>query len=268
MEPEPTRGASVPDRDLARRNRSSMARAYRLVLGPAGRVVDLGGLQATVLDRFPEAALSNSVHPRHPAAVSAEALSALEEEYAASGVRSWSVWTRPGDADGLAPMLVERGHVLAEQPLVMAGALADMDLEPRAELDVENDAPWTAVGRVVDEAFGFDAAYFADIMAAQEPVPTGPRRWTVRSGGELAGCVVAVPDGDEVNVAFVAVLPSAQGRGLGTHLLRHALRECRSGGATTASLESTGAGEDVYARIGFRSLGRLGNFQRDLAAAR
>jgi len=242
-----------------------MARSYRALLGPAGRVVEVGGLQATVLDAFPDATLANSVHYRGTEDVTGHALSALERDYEAAGVRSWSVWTRPGDREVLRPLLTDHGHVLDARPLLMAGRLAEMQLDPRTDLDVERHCPWSVTGRIIDEAFRFDAAYFEEILGAQGPTSDGPPRWIARLDADPVACVIAVPDGDEVNVAFVAVAPSAQGLGLATELLRHALRDCRADGAATASLESTGDGEGVYARIGFRAYGRLGNWKRDTA---
>ena len=57
---------------------------------------------------------------------------------------------------------------------------------------------------------------------------------------------------------LVATVPRAQGRGLGAELMRHGLRQARAAGAVTTGLESSSRGEGVYARLGYRRLGRFG----------
>jgi hypothetical protein len=43
--------------------------------------------------------------------------------------------------------------------------------------------------------------------------------------------------------------------------MRTALREARERGCTTTCLEATARGEPVYARLGYRPLGRLGMWE-------
>ena len=77
----------------------------------------------------------------------------------------------------------------------------------------------------------------------------------------MAACGTVVHDGD-AGVLFVATVPAAQRRGLASELMRHALREARAAGAWTTTLEASAAGEPVYARMGYRALGRLGMWER------
>ena len=98
---------------------------------PGGVVVERdGGVLAAVVDRPPDRSLANAVVYEDAAALR-EALDDLADVYADAGVRAWTVWVRPGDAQ-TAAALREAGHRLDGEPALMVGTLADMDLEPRA----------------------------------------------------------------------------------------------------------------------------------------
>jgi GNAT superfamily N-acetyltransferase len=93
----------------------------------------------------------------------------------------------------------------------------------------------------------------AELLVAAEP-----------GEGSVLGTVTFVPDGgplgeiaeaDEAEFRMLAVDPAAQGRGVGTALLRRVLDESRrrgAGGVVCSSLPEMRAAHRVYERLGFR----------------
>jgi ribosomal protein S18 acetylase RimI-like enzyme len=93
----------------------------------------------------------------------------------------------------------------------------------------------------------------AELLVAAEP-----------GEGSVLGTVTFVPDGGplgeiaephEAEFRMLAVDPSAQGRGVGTALLRRVLDESRrrgAGGVVCSSLPEMRAAHRVYERLGFR----------------
>ena len=62
---------------------------------------------------------------------------------------------------------------------------------------------------------------------------------------------------------LVATVPEFRGRGLCSELMRPALRSAReTDGCTTTTLEGSPMGEPVYDRMGYRSLGRFGLWEK------
>jgi GNAT superfamily N-acetyltransferase len=78
--------------------------------------------------------------------------------------------------------------------------------------------------------------------------------------GRLLGTVTFVPDGgplgeiagpDETEFRMLAVDPGAQGRGVGTALMRHILDASGECGVVCSSLPEMRAAHRIYARLGF-----------------
>lgn len=74
--------------------------------------------------------------------------------------------------------------------------------------------------------------------------------------GDGACGLVTIPVADDINVSFVATAPAARRRGLATALVGAALDDARADGFVSASLQATPMAERVYARLGFRPVGR------------
>jgi GNAT superfamily N-acetyltransferase len=217
-------------------------------LEPAPRVL------AIRLPERPDRSFCNAV-----VAADARALLTVRDElagwYADGGVRAWTVWTRPGD-EAAAAALAAAGHVHDAEPMLMAATLDELDLEPRGELDLDDAADLGTVLELNDRAYGYEPGQgFAGALAS---APAGWRAYVVRGADGPAACAVAAPEHGNCEVTLVATAPDARGRGLAGGLVRRALRDARDAGCTTTTLESSALGEPVYARMGFRSLGRLG----------
>jgi ribosomal protein S18 acetylase RimI-like enzyme len=252
----------VPDdATLAARHARSQRAAYRAIAaGSAGAgIVELpGGVQATAVPARPDRSLFNAVLFEQSAALLA-AHAELAALYARAGVRAWTVWTRPGD-DATPRALAAKGHVHDGQPTLMAATLDELDLEPRAELELAPPGAWEALARCNDAAYGLapDQGFPAALGGVRDPAA---RAWVALEDGEpVAAAGTLVHEGD-CYVLFVATVPAAQGRGLASELMRRGLRDGRERGCTTTTLEATARGEPVYARLGYRSLGRMGMWE-------
>lgn len=249
------------DAVLAARQRSSQRGFYEQVLarGPGGRVERFGaGVLAAVSPELPERSLPNGVLYEDPDEVVA-ALDGLAGAYKGAGVRAWTVWVRPGDAL-LADRLEAAGHRHDGWPMLMGARLDELDLgEPDDELELAPDPSWGLVGSINDAAWGVAGEFERGLAAVEDEAS---RRWVAcLDGRPCASVLVRIADGDAY-VGLVATMPSARGRGLTTRLMAAALRAARDEGCETTTLEASAMGEGLYARMGYRSLGRFGLWER------
>jgi ribosomal protein S18 acetylase RimI-like enzyme len=226
---------------------------------PGGSVIERpGGVLAAIVPARADRSVFNSVIYEDPDALLA-VRDELDAAYVAAGIEAWTVWVRPGD-DRLRAPLEAAGHVFDAQPMLMAATIGELELEPRSELCLDPAPTWDTVARLNDLAYGIDPKRsFAGALGAwRDPLV---RAYVARVEGEpVCGMGTRVEHGC-CDVLFVATDPAARGRGLASELMRLALREAYDGGARTTVLEATALGEPVYARMGYRSLGRLGMYE-------
>jgi ribosomal protein S18 acetylase RimI-like enzyme len=232
----------------ARQHASHVAFNERL----CARTVPVGRVTAGVTPAAAERSLPNAVLYTDPADVLAvhDDLVAL---YAEAGVRAWTVWVEPGD-DELARGLEARGHAFDGRPMKMAAPLEEVDLSAAAPERIEPVTDWRVVGEINDAAYGL--AGLADTFAAYRDDDT--RGWLAIADDRPAATVSVLEHDGDAYVAFVATDPAFRGRGLCRGLLAHALRVAADNGCTTTSLEGSPDGEPIYARLGYRALGRFG----------
>ena len=253
---------AVTDAELAARQLDSQLALFEAQLaGARGSRAErpADGVLATIAPGAPERSLPNAVLYRDPAALTDDVLDDVGARYAAAGVRAWTVWVRPGDA-ALAERLAARGHAHDAQPMLMAAPMAELDLAPRRDLDLDPAPRWADVAALNDAAYGLDGEVAAMLDGVDDPAAA---LWVARVDGTPAGTVVIRPHEGDAEVFWVAVAPQARGRGIAGELMRRALAAARDdGGCTTASLEATAMGEPLYAAMGFRSLGRFGMWER------
>jgi ribosomal protein S18 acetylase RimI-like enzyme len=252
------------DNDRLRSRQAASQRGFYRALGggsPGARLAEPSAeVQATIVPIRPWFSIFNSVLYRDPGAL-LEALPGLAEAYDAEGVNSWTVWVPPGD-DHTAEELQAAGHVRDSTPLLMAAPISEIDLAPRVELELAAEPSWETIARCNDRAHGVlsdwtMAAVFADM---NDPATA---RYAACRGSEVVSCLLARERDGDCYFWFVATVPEAQGHGLASELMRHALSSARERGCDTTSLESTRAGESVYARLGYRSLGRYTMWERN-----
>jgi ribosomal protein S18 acetylase RimI-like enzyme len=250
---------SWSDDELRARHRTSLRHFYRVLShgSDTARVVELDGVVACVTPVVPERSFPNAVVYDHAGALGA-ALPALTRLYEDAGVRAWTVWVPEADT-AAARVLEDAGHVLDANPMEMGAALDELDLEPRRELDLEPTPDAAMVGALNDAAYGLEDCFalaFARLPAGEAHL------YVAREDGEAVASMGAMDLGGDCEIAMAATLPAARGRGLCGELMRLALREARERGCETTTLEATKAGEPIYSRIGYRSLGALQMWER------
>jgi GNAT superfamily N-acetyltransferase len=256
-----TEAVAADGAELRRRQAASQRGFYRTIASasPEARLFEQPGVQATIVPIRPSFAFFNSVF-YDDAQTLERTLPAVAREYARAGVPAWTVWVPPGDADARG-LLEDAGHVCDSAPLLMAAAISGLDLDgsrdfgDSPQLKLVAEASWSEVARCNDRAHGVPepwtmAAVFED---AQDPAC---HLYALARDGAVVSALAAREQDADCYFWFVATVPEAQREGLASALMRHALREAGARGCTTTTLESTPAGEAVYARLGYAPLGR------------
>jgi ribosomal protein S18 acetylase RimI-like enzyme len=256
----------VPDDAALRARRIRSQREFLRAVGGASdraRFVELrGSVWASLTPARPDRSVVNAVVYDDTDALLAS-LDELAALYQDGGIAAWTVWVPEGDERAVDALHAE-GHVLDGEPRDMGGALDEMDLEPRFELDVDRAPSWTEVAEVNEAAYFASAggAYFGPALARLDA-----QGYVARLDGRPASCLAIVDADDDAYVALVATRPEAQRRGLAGELLRLALRDARDRGLRTTTLEATKAGAPVYVRLGYRDLGVVEMWERRVRAA-
>ena len=107
-------------------------------------------------------------------------------------------------------------------------------------------------------------AYRAYLEAAGVPAgllagtdPSAFDALAARAGGVPVATALAFDHEGDCGIFNMSTLETARRRGLATALIRRHLHAAAARGCVTASLQSTPMAERVYARAGFRDLGRF-----------
>lgn len=252
----------IGETELATRQAASQRGFFRALAGGSegAQLVELpGGVQATLAPVRPWFSIFNSTLYLDGRGL-AEALPALERAYADAGVKSWTVWVPPEDAQ-TPELLRGAGHLLDSSPLRMGARIDALDLTTDLDLDLEPDPTWEAVARCNDRAHGVLDDWTMSAVFTEMDDPTAHLH-VARLAGEPAAALIAREQGGDCYLWFVATVPEARGRGLAAELVRTALREAAGRGCETTTLESTRMAESLYARLGYVALGRYGMWER------
>ncbi len=169
---------------------------------------------------------------------------------------------QPGHA-ALADHLESAGHDHDGWPMRMAAPLDEVDLDGSPD-ELEVGASWRDVGRINDAAYGLPGEL--ERLLASDGAD-GTHAYVARVDGTPAACAMVVETGADAYVSLVATVPACRGRGLARALMATGLRAARERGCVTTSLEASPMGEPIYARMGYRSLGRFGLWERREPAA-
>ena len=117
----------------------------------------------------------------------------------------------------------------------------------------------TALALSAKASWGYDAAFMAACRAeltitAQSLADW--RVWVADDGTRVAGMIAlsAKPGHAELEDFFVA--PDTQGRGVGRALMDAFLAECSARGLSRVEVDADPNAEPIYARLGFRTIGR------------
>src|SRR5205085_1839105 len=118
------------------------------------------------------------------------------------------------------------------------------------------------VGALVTPAVPQRSVFNSVIYERGADVGGAYERLAALYAGEDASVLGIHDCGGDAGVFFVATRPAARGRGRTTRLLGHALAEARERGCDISTLQATRAGEPVYARLGYRTIGRIGMWEK------
>jgi len=239
--------ALVTGHDLYLRGAATLLAAWEAYAqgSDGGALRRLPGVAAAVFPRGPERAVYNNalVERGLGAAERAAAVDAMDAAYRAAGVDRYAAWVHESD-EGMRAELTGRGYTIAESTRAMGMTLDDLPAEDPgveiAEADLAEHVRMIAVPGLLSRA---DSSAF-HVLVAGESVCTG----------------FAFDHQNDCGVFNVSTLEGARRRGLGTALTVRLLHDGAARGCTTASLQSTPIAEGVYARVGFRDLGRILEF--------
>jgi GNAT superfamily N-acetyltransferase len=174
-------------------------------------------------------------------------------------VRAWTVWVPEGDRD-TATALEEAGHVFDAEPRAMAMELTEVRApEPDPSIGIREELDMPEVARLNEIAYGWPPGEFGAVAEAEIP---DTHAYFAALDGETAGTVVAWDHGDDTEIAWVATLPEARGRGVSTQLMARALADARERGRLTTTLVATRLGRPVYERVGYRDFGAIQMWER------
>jgi GNAT superfamily N-acetyltransferase len=249
------------DRDAAiERHRGALMSFIRLVGGGAtSRVLEPGGVTASVVPSIPDRSIVNSVAYRDAAALEA-AIDDLAAAYGDAGIQAWTVWVPEDDRD-VAALLEASGHRLDATPTAMIADLTRIPDPDPGDLDWGVEANPRDVGRINDLSYGWPENTFIRAMDRFADVDA-LRLYQARVGGAPV-CVLGIHDNsDDAEVYFVATLPDHRGMGLARRLLNQALIDARDRGLTVSSLQATKMGYPIYERLGYEPICKLEMWER------
>src|SRR4051812_7654561 len=130
------------------------------------------------------------------------------------------------------------------------------DLGALALQELNGDVPaadLATVGHVNDLAYGNPDRRLERTLA---PLPAGLLRGYRADDrhGAPAAVALAMHNGEDCGVSFVATVPAARRQGLASLVMRAALVEAKDSGCTTTTLQATDAGRRLYASLGYHRL--------------
>jgi GNAT superfamily N-acetyltransferase len=239
---------------------ATMRSAWRTMAetAPEGSWYDEDGVGAATFPRVPDRSVFNSVIYERGADVVAKR-EQLDAVYVASGVNAWTVWVPEDDTD-TATALERAGHVLDGYPAAMVLDLNSFEPPAEPECDDWGRATNDEMGDVNEVAYDFNDGSF---VQAAEAMDADRFHLYAARDGDRALCVLGVHDcAGDAGIFFVGTRPDARGRGLAGALLGQALAEAHGRGNDISTLQATKMGTPVYARLGYRHIGRMQMWER------
>jgi GNAT superfamily N-acetyltransferase len=211
---------------------------------PGAKVVETDGAAIATFVHSPDREFLNNAVLARGVEDLGPTLDAVERAYASREVGRYAIWVHESEAT-VAHEVESRGYGHDSSTRTMAMPIADLANVDTSMLDLFEPPP---------ERFwrldGLDG--FAPNLSA-EPA----HFYIARLNGEDAAMLMAFDHGGDCGIYMVGTHATARRRGLATALSAHAIKQARERGCTTASLQSTAMAEGVYARVGFRDLGRF-----------
>jgi GNAT superfamily N-acetyltransferase len=239
--------------------RAGMPPLWRLLAEASGGSVWTGeGVLASIIPQSPDRSVFNSVFYEDGERLAA-ALDRVAAAYDEAGVRAWTVWVPEADGD-TARALEEAGHALDAEPRAMAMELSELrPPEPDPSIEIRKELDLREVARLNEIAYGWAPGEFGAVADSEIPDTFA---YFGSLDDETVGAVVVWDHGDDSEVAWVATLPEARGRGVSKQLTARSLADARERGQLTTTLVATKLGRPVYERVGYRDFGALQMWER------
>jgi ribosomal protein S18 acetylase RimI-like enzyme len=223
---------------------------------PGAHVVENDGAISSVVPSIAGASIFNvTVYDRARPETLDAALTSMESEYRAAGVKAWGAWIL--DGDGAAQRIATKhGMKLDSLPRAMAAELSALDLTADTSIvDERWDMPTTA--QLNELAYAVAPEKFRALGELKQPA--GVRCFIAEADGAPAATVMSYPNGDDCAIYWVATDPIFQGRGLAKAAMTAALKGAVTDGFRTTTLQASKAGAPLYLRLGYQDLGRSVN---------
>lgn len=234
---------------------------------PDARVVERDGVAGLTVPAVPRRSVVNSVVYRDPAGL-ASALDDLASSYEQAGVEAWTVWVPEFDREAIA-LLEGAGHTFDGSPAAMVLDLAELSERDLGDLEYGPADSMPLLGELNDRAYGHTGGNGYAPAFSELPSDLPLRLYLARVDGEPASALatidhepVAGAEGPDCGIYWVATLEEFRGRGLSSRLLCAALVEARERGCATSSLQASGMGEPIYAKLGYQSPYRYALYER------
>jgi GNAT superfamily N-acetyltransferase len=213
-----------------------------------GAVIEEPGVVASIVPSAPESPTLNAAVALDPEQA-VLALPGLARRWREAQVHRWGIWLDPSDKQ-VVKTLRRGGLTMTASAPGMGTELHELWL-PSRNGDVPK-ADLATVGYVNDRAYGNpDARLERTLTPLPGELLTGYR---TDLGGGPASVALALRNGEDCGVSFVATVPAARRRGLATAVMQQVLADARAAGCTSSTLQATDAGERLYSTLGFHRL--------------
>lgn len=174
----------------------------------------------------------------------------------------WMWWVAPDSATGTGDRLAEQGFERVGAMPVMTVALdrvAGVPTPPGVEIEVLSGAdPGTCAEwvRAYGPSFGVGPELTDPVVGIEQDWARDPRavRFVAREGGQAVGTALLFDAHGVAGVYLVATAEEHRRRGIGAALTAAALEEGRRRGLRVGTLQASGLGAPVYARMGFETV--------------
>ena len=252
---------TVPEDDAAwlQLIREGMPPLWRSIAERAGGSIwEDGDVVAAVFPMAPERSFFNSVFYEDGNRLLAS-LDRIAAAYEQARVRAWTVWV-PETEEPVARGLADAGHLLDAEPRAMAMEISELrPPDPDEAIELREHPDMAEVARLNEIAYGWAPGEFE---AVGRSAGADTFAYFASIDGETVGTTVAWDYGHDAQIAWVATLPEARGRGVASQLTARAVAEAGGRGRRTTTLVATQLGRPVYEKLGYRDFGAVQMWER------
>jgi GNAT superfamily N-acetyltransferase len=220
---------------------------YLATGSPGAVVVETADAAIATFVHSPDREFLNNTVLRRGIGNPGKILDAVESAYGIRGIERYAVWVHESEGD-VARAIESRGYVYDSSTRTMA-----MEIDDLAEVDTSK---LDLVEASLAEFWSVDGldGLVPELSADRAHI------YVSRFQGENATMLLAFDHDGDCGIYMVGTLPAARCEGLAIALSAHAVLEAKQRGCTTVSLQSTPMAESIYAKVGFRDLGRFDEY--------